>query len=144
MGIKMMDDIEKNGNSTTEATECLCKITHSQMDFLRYGMHKFDNTSGSLNSYQNALLHLERFHVIATLKTMDSSLLPQLKYWLSWADKNITKLSTINSLAQHLKEDEVFVKSIISKDTAKRMKRSFAKYDYILYNKAVELDLERL
>jgi len=157
--IKMMDDIEKNGIPTTEATEHLWSITHSQMDFLSgedffigergeiliydivYG---FNNSSGSLNSYQNALLHLERFHVIATLKTIDSSLLPQLKYWLPWADKNLTKMLHSNSIAQHLKEDEVFVKSIVLKETVERMKKNFVKYDYRLYDRAVELDHESL
>mmetsp|Transcript_1943 Transcript_1943/g.4174 ORF Transcript_1943/g.4174 Transcript_1943/m.4174 type:complete len:372 (-) Transcript_1943:58-1173(-) len=142
--IKMMDDIEKNGIPTTKATERLWRITHSQMDFLRTGIHGFDNTSGSLDSYQNALLHLERFHVIATLKSMDSSLLPQLKYWLPWADKSLTKILTINSIAEYLNEDEVFVKSIVSKDTAERMKKNFMKYDYKLYSMAVELSHERL
>jgi len=142
--IKMMDDIEKNEIPTTEATTRLWSITHSQMDFLRSGIHGFDNTSGSLDSYQNALLHLERFHVIATLKSMDSSLLPQLKYWLPWADKNLTKMLHSNSVAQHLKEDEVFVKSIVLKETVERMKKNFVKYDYRLYNRAVELDHERL
>eukprot|EP00588_Corethron_pennatum_P015184 CAMPEP_0194271032 /NCGR_PEP_ID=MMETSP0169-20130528/4927_1 /TAXON_ID=218684 /ORGANISM="Corethron pennatum, Strain L29A3" /LENGTH=228 /DNA_ID=CAMNT_0039013297 /DNA_START=651 /DNA_END=1337 /DNA_ORIENTATION=- len=157
--IKMMDDIEKNGNTTTEATRRLWKITHSQMDFLSGedfflrgktceiliydSIYGFNNASGSLNSYQNALLHLERFHVIATLKTIDSSLLPQLKYWLSWADQNITKVLTINSIAQNLKKGD-FVKSVISKDTAERMKKNFVKYDYRLYNRAVELDHESL
>jgi len=142
--IKMMDDIEKNEIPSTEATKRLWKVTHTQMDFLRSGIHGFDNTSGSLDSYHNALLHLERFHVIATLKSMDSSLLPQLKYWLPWADKNLTKILAINSIAQHLNEDEVFVKSIVSKDTAERMKKNFVKYDYRLYNRAVELDHESL
>jgi len=32
--IKMMDDIKKNGNTTTEATMNLWLITHNQMDFL--------------------------------------------------------------------------------------------------------------
>jgi len=142
----MMDDVEANGKPTKKTSSHLWTPMWEQMHFLSqlrcYEGKTFDE------NYEIALSNLQKFHVIAIMEKMDSTLLPQLKYWLPWANKKTEKVgvqNSIDSLIDKTKQKSAaFSKSVLSPATRERLMKKHMTKQFELYEKAKTLAKERL